>query len=496
MLQGAIELGQPSLDMSMGDSEEAEADACGAGAGFGTRAAVWDQPQGWQQTAGANSAVVAPAHDTAKAAAATEAALSLLQQLEAWTSVRAAAGLPPPQGVAGGSGAKPAGAADGGVEIVAFGGADWPELPGLEMDMREPEEDGHNECNGAPQGEQQTADGRGEGGNKETKPAAADGGSGGERGGSSGAKRRAGGPASPSSAKLSRAAAPEEISGTGAGAELRSSGGGAGGTGGAPGAPSMSALDRLLAAELLQLGQLGCSLLIEDATEAEQAMGPLPAVAPSNTAAAEKKGGGGAAVAALRAARARREALCRRFIDQALVEGARRGRGGGLLELHALMERLSQLLAGVGAGAGVAAAAAGPQRGHRAGAAECRRLTLRGLLAAACGVPGGGGSGTDRAAEGGAAEAGRSGDGSGAGALAPQRVFVALLNLATQNNLAAAARQSGLTVPPAAARPAAGGDEGSLAGAGNTLRAWLPGPIRLAAPGDEAEDASNVVWID
>jgi hypothetical protein len=299
--------------------------------------------------------------------------------------------------------------------------------------------------------------------------------------------------------------------------------------------------DRLIAAELLQLGRLGGGdLLLEDDSEvideaagaechataaggggAMQAVGIVAGAAgdaPGATTAADAAET--EAAAALRAARRRREALCQRFIRQALQEGAaRRGRGGegrkggGIShELQPLMERLSGALAqaiaatgrgGRDGGGGGAARAAGAAAAARGGAAGGRGVLLRELLAAAfrttrqqqpakrqrtagdrAGSSGAvGGSQPDTAAEAdrGEGEGAAGGDAAAAaGQPAPQRLFVALLNLATQNNLAAAVgaaqQQPEQQQQPAAVAAAA------VAG-GGTVRAWLPGAIRLVAEG-------------
>jgi len=265
-------------------------------------------------------------------------------------------------------------------------------------------------------------------------------------------------------------------------------------------------LDRLLAAELLQLGELGCDLLLEDATGCDDDYDDALEEAASRTAAAATAAGGVAAdksaaasgtagaigacaamggvstgcgiaaaapSAALQAACKRREALCRRFIEQALREGAGRGRAGGLQEQQKLMELLSRLLAArrqQGAGAG-------------GGDRQQQRVALRDLLQAACqrqpaplhdAASAAPGALTSTAS---AATADLPAD-----LPAPQRVFVALLNLATHSNLAAAGCGCG------AQQAAAAGPGGRGAAAGLMTR-----PMRLVTAG---AGGGEVVVVD
>ncbi|GBF94578.1 hypothetical protein Rsub_06693 [Raphidocelis subcapitata] len=356
-------------------------------------------------------------------AAATAAAAALLRQLEAWAEgARApeAASSPTNGGRRRRADGKGGPVALGGVGL--FAGQEWEGLASLAVTSLEDEEE-------------------------------QDGG-----GGSAGEAHDGQAPPSPRlRAPAKRAASPTAGGGGLPAAKLPRAGGACcdGDSGG------IGPLDKRLAAALLQLGEIGCDLLLEDAADDDLARsmevegaegggacrgadgtdlqqhgaqpgasaGVRPGTEDGSAAAAE------AASDAPKAARARREALARRFIEQALREGARRGRGGGLSELRTLIEALSRRLGGAardaGAGGGTAGRAAG-------GGGAARRVALRELLAAAARGGGGDAAGA-AAAQGAVGAAGAPAAPAVAAPPPPQRVFVALLHLATQSNQAAAA---------------------------------------------------------
>lgn len=426
-------------------------------------------------------------------AAAEAAALTLLEQLEVWrsrgagpTSTSVAGAAPPLAQTWALCADRPATGgnirAGDGAEALGDGslGMDWGQLTGLEVDVAD-------ELGGGSGNDSDACAGSGSGSQITSSGIVA-----------AGASMRPAEPAAALPAKFAR--------------------GPADGLG--------SALDRLVAAELLELGDLGCSLLLEEAedgpsvaqsgdggsandkftqhevgeedaggggTRLQQQRKSGAGSAAGRCAARGSSGGehGGEGAAALKAARQRREALCRRFINQALADGARRGRSGGLLELQRLMSSLSDLLAARTRAPGTVDGSTPhqlesmrcEQKGTAGPAHAAHALSLREVLGSICdrlpdsGAIGKGSAGVSATGASVVAAAPASGAAQEHGP-APQRVFVALLHLATQSNLAIAA-----------------GDEVAEC-SGLSAGARLRAPIRLVAGAGGDGGNAQVILVD